>query len=51
MPRILALTRSGCSRIGATCSLASILALSDQVKHFLAFLSHLSTFRPQLPAG
>jgi hypothetical protein len=27
------------------------LALSDQVKHFLAFLSQLSTFRPQLQAG
>ena len=27
------------------------IALSDQVKRFLAFLSHLSTFRPQLSAG
>jgi len=27
------------------------IALSDQVKHFLAFLSQLSTFRPQLHAG
>jgi transposase len=27
------------------------IALSDQVKHFLAFLSQLSTFRPQLQAG
>jgi hypothetical protein len=30
---------------------AVFIALSDQVKRFLAFLSHLSTFRPQLSAG
>jgi hypothetical protein len=28
----------------------TFIGLSDQVKHFLAFLSHLSTFRPQLTA-
>jgi hypothetical protein len=28
-----------------------LYALSDQVNHFLAFLSHLSTSRPQLHAG
>jgi len=29
----------------------NLYALSDQVKRFLAFFSHLSTFRPQLPAS
>jgi hypothetical protein len=28
-----------------------LYALSDQVNHFLAFLSHLSTSRPQLHSG